>query len=110
MDSFKELVLQFICAIPEGKVATYGQIAALAGSPRAARQVGYILHDSAAKDIPWQRVINANGGLSTYKLGHGELQKALLEKEGIRFNKDDLVNLDKYQWQPEPKNEQGSLF
>ena len=110
MDSFKELVIQFICAIPEGKVATYGQIAALAGSPRAARQVGYILHDSQGKDLPWQRVINANGGLSTYRLGHGELQKALLEAEGIRFNKDDRINLDKYQWQPEIKNEQGSLF
>lgn len=109
MDSFKTLVLHFVCAVPEGKVATYGQIATLAGSPRAARQVGYILHDSQP-DIPWQRIINANGGLSTYKIGHGELQKALLEAEGIRFNKDDRVNLDLYQWQPDIKNEQGHLF
>jgi len=109
MSSFKDNVIAFICDIPEGKVATYGQIAALAGSPRAARQVGYILHDFG-KDIPWQRVINAQGGLSTHRLGNGELQKALLESEGVRFNVDDRVNLDKYQWQPEMKNEQGGLF
>ncbi len=110
MASFRELVIHFICDIPEGKVATYGQIAALAGSPSAARQVGYILHSSESLNLPWQRVINAQGGLSTFKLGHGELQKALLEKEGIRFTADDKVNLDKYQWQPEQRNQQGNLF
>ena len=109
MSSFKNNVIELICNIPEGKVATYGQIAALAGSPGAARQVGYILHD-AGQDIPWQRVINAQGGISTYKLGNGELQKALLEAEGVRFTADDKVNLDKYLWHPEQKNAQGSLF
>ena len=95
---FRELVLEFIRRIPAGKVATYGQIAALAGAPRNARQVGDILrgpHD----DVPWQRVINAQGGISTYKVGSGELQKALLLAEGVEVSAEGKVNLRVFRWQ-----------
>ena len=84
---------------PRGHVLTYGQVAALADTPRAARQVGRILYASG-RTVPWQRVINSYGGLSTYKVGSGELQRALLEKEGITFRLDGTLDLKKYQWQP----------
>jgi len=105
MSDFKENVFKFIKEIPEGKVATYGQIAMLAGSHRAARQVGMLLNGSSKHDpnneIPWQRVINSQGGISTHKIGSGELQRALLEEEGIEFNAEGLIDLRKFQWQPE---------
>ncbi len=113
MSDFKENVFKFIKEIPEGKVATYGQIAMLAGSHRAARQVGMLLNGSSKDDpndeIPWQRVINAQGGISTHKIGSGELQRALLEEEGIVFNAEGLIDLRKFQWQPEQVTAQGSL-
>jgi methylated-DNA-protein-cysteine methyltransferase-like protein len=90
--------------IPEGKVATYGQIARIIGSPRAARQVGMVLfglRDTDAENIPWQRVINSQGRISTYIVGHGELQKALLESEGVVFDKENKVALAVFGWKPE---------
>lgn len=112
MVDFSRRALEFICNIPEGKVATYGQIAAMAGSPRAARQVGDLLRGvkDSDPDLPWQRVINAQGGLSTYKVGSGELQRALLESEGITFNDDGTVDLSRYRWQPDDEAEQLGLF
>lgn len=110
MKAFKERVLDFVKAIPEGKVATYGQIARLAGAPRNARQVGEVLHGvKDGGDIPWQRVINAQGGISTYKIGHGELQKALLESEGVKLSDENKVDLSIYQWRPDGED-QGRLF
>lgn len=98
---FKTLVLEFVRAIPYGKVATYGQIALLAGSPRAARQVGMVLRGLKDADtLPWHRVINAEGGISTYKIGYGELQRALLESEGVKVNAEGHVDLKHYQWRP----------
>lgn len=112
MVDFSKRALEFICAIPEGKVATYGQIAALAGSPRAARQVGELLRGvkDNDSDLPWQRVINAQGGISTYKVGSGELQRVLLESEGIVFNDNGTVDLSRYRWQPDDEAEQVGLF
>lgn len=112
MKAFRDLVLELIRAIPVGKVATYGQIAAMAGAPRNARQVGEILNGikESPGDIPWQRVINAAGGISTYKVGAGELQKRLLESEGIMFNPNNTVNLSIYRWQPDEEGEQLGLF
>ena len=93
-------MLVVVNAIPEGRVATYGQVAALAGSPLAARQVGAVLRGSGdLQGLPWQRVINASGGLSTYKIGAGELQRALLEAEGIEFS-DGRVDLSRFVWDP----------
>lgn len=100
--SFRSLVLNWVRAIPAGKVATYGQIAALAGSPLAARQVGMVLRGLREPEaVPWHRVVNAAGGLSTYKLGYGELQRALLEREGVQVSADGRLELRRYRWQPE---------
>ena len=112
MEAFQALVLDLIKAIPAGKVATYGQIAAMAGAPRNARQVGDILNGVKDNpgDIPWQRVINASGGISTYKVGVGDLQTKLLESEGVTFNPNGTVNLSVYRWQPDEEGEQLGLF
>lgn len=88
--------------IPRGRVATYGQLAALAGLPRHPRQVGYALHALREEDnVPWHRVINARGEIS---LRRGEpyekVQRALLEQEGIEFDPAGRVDLTRYQWRP----------
>ncbi len=100
-ESFTERAKRAIKGIPSGKVATYGQIAALAGSPRGARQVVWILHSSWEKDrLPWHRVINTKGQISLGR-GYGyELQKALLEEEGIVFGANDTIDLKRFGWQP----------
>jgi methylated-DNA-protein-cysteine methyltransferase related protein len=100
--SLREAVCRLVPKIPNGCVATYGQIAAYAGRPRAARQVGMVLaglpEDS---EIPWQRVVNAKGGISPRgKPGAVELQRILLEEEGIEFATDSTIDLRHYLWQP----------
>ncbi|MBA7541057.1 DNA base-flipping protein [subsurface metagenome] len=99
--SFYQKVIAIIKNIPEGKVATYGQIATYAGNPRAARQVSYILHSSSRKEnLPWHRVINSKGSISL-KPGHGyELQKQMLKKEGITFQENDCIDLKRFLWIP----------
>ena len=97
--SFGVRVVALVQAIPYGRVATYGQIAGLAGRPRAARLIGGILR-RAADDAPWHRVVNARGGISTYKLGVGDLQVALLRSEGVEVV-DGLLELERYRWRPE---------
>jgi methylated-DNA-protein-cysteine methyltransferase related protein len=88
--------------IPWGKVATYGQIADLAGLYGKARLVGYALFRVPIEDdIPWHRVINAQGEIS-YSLqrqGGDYLQKVLLEAEGIEFKSNGKIDLNKYRWQ-----------
>ncbi len=99
--SFHDRVKALIRKIPRGKVATYGQLAALAGQPRAARQVSWALHSSSDKDkLPWHRVINSQGTISLPRMGGYEVQRALLEKEGVRFGLREQVDLERYQWQP----------
>lgn len=99
--SFYQRVIVIIKSVPEGKVATYGQIAAYAGNSRAARQVAYILHSSSRKEnLPWHRVVNSKGSISL-KPHHGyELQKKLLEKEGIIFNEGNCIDLKRFLWSP----------
>lgn len=94
-------VVKFIKSIPLGRVATYGQIADYAGNPRAAREVAYILHSSSEKEnLPWQRVINSKGHISM-KPGRGyELQKQLLQDEGVVFDEEDRVDFERFLWQP----------
>lgn len=99
---FTTVVLAWVQEIPLGQVATYGQIAALAGKPRNARQVGRILYGmSAQAEVPWHRVINAQGAISTYRVGAGELQHFLLSQEGIHFDAQGRCKLSTYQWWPE---------
>ena len=101
-------MLDIVRAVPHGKVVTYGQVALMAGSPRAARQVGAVLHGirNSEDDVPWQRVINASGGISTFKVGSGELQVALLKAEGVEVGHGGeglgpQVDLKAYQWRPD---------
>ncbi len=98
--SFSHQVKELIKQIPLGKVATYGQIAALAGNPRAARQVSWILHSCSKKDnLPWHRVINSKGRISLPPYRGRELQIKLLENESIVFNDYGSIDLNIYCWQ-----------
>jgi methylated-DNA-protein-cysteine methyltransferase-like protein len=98
-----ERIYAVVIRIPKGKVATYGQIARLAGLPNQARQVGYALSALTRDDVPWQRVINAKGGISTRaESGYERLQQALLEAEGVEFGADGRISLARYQWKPKP--------
>jgi methylated-DNA-protein-cysteine methyltransferase-like protein len=104
MSPFQKAVLQIVAHVPQGKVTSYGAVAAMAGQPRAARGVGWILNRlEPGTDLPWWRVVNRDGGLSTYKLptGAGPLQKALLEKEGVTFGPDERVADETRWWRPD---------
>ncbi len=98
---FEDRVKRAILAIPRGKVATYAQIAALAGNYRAARQVAWVLHSSSEKDrLPWHRVINSRGGISL-KPGRGlEEQKRALIQEGVSVSRHGRIDLEEFQWEP----------
>lgn len=98
--TFYEKVYHQVRRIPDGRVTTYGHIAALAGNPRAARTVGWALHALPHDtDVPWHRVLNARGGISISKIGlPPELQRALLEDEGVEFRADGTVDLDRWGW------------
>jgi len=88
--------------IPRGRVATYGQVAALAGLSGHARQVGYALHALPAESaVPWQRVVNARGEVSPRRTpGWDGLQRALLEREGIVFDARGRIDLERRRWRP----------
>jgi methylated-DNA-protein-cysteine methyltransferase-like protein len=88
--------------IPKGRVATYGQIASLAGLAGHARQVGYALHAlPSGTHVPWHRVVNAAGKISTRATPGGELvQRILLEREGVWLDARGRVPLDRVRWQP----------
>jgi methylated-DNA-protein-cysteine methyltransferase-like protein len=88
--------------IPRGRVATYGQIARLAGLPRQPRLVGYALHALASSTtVPWHRVVNARGMVSIRGDGTASLsQRLLLEGEGVAFDGRGRLSLDEFQWRP----------
>jgi methylated-DNA-protein-cysteine methyltransferase-like protein len=97
--SFSERVKDIIKRIPRGKVATYGQIAALAGNPRATRLVVWILNSSSRKDkLPWHRVVNSKGRIALKRNYGYEIQKGLLAREGIAFDKTDTIDFTRYLW------------
>lgn len=92
-------IIKIIKRIPKGKVATYGQIARLAGYPNGARQVVRILHTCTGKyALPWHRIINAKGEIALSVYNGAEEQKAMLEAEGINFLSEYKIELKKYQW------------
>ncbi len=102
--SYQDIYSTVSC-IPAGKVATYGQIARLAGIPGHSRQVGYAL--SAVNDhspVPWHRVVNAKGMISPRSEGSPMelVQRLLLEAEGVIFDKRGRIPLSRFQWRPEP--------
>jgi len=104
--TFRERVLYLVRAIPPGRVMTYGEVAGWVGSPRAARQVGGVLFGLRDEDgdVPWQRVVNASGGISTFKIGAGELQVALLQAEGVAVGREavEAIDLARFGWAPDP--------
>ncbi len=99
--TFYDAVLEIVRRIPKGKVATYGQIAALAGSPRASRIVGGALCRCKDPSVPCHRVVNRLGGMApqgTFGLP-GEQERRLLE-DGVSLRPDHTVDLKAYRWQP----------
>jgi len=99
-----EKIYRLVLLIPRGRVMTYGQIARLLGDRYSPRLVGWAMHATPKDDrnIPWHRVINSRGGISTGKvLVHNpDLQRLMLEAEGITFNESDKCDLAAYQWAP----------
>ena len=101
-----ERIWAVVRQIPEGSVATYGQVAALAGLPGHARQVGYALHAlKEGSDVPWHRVINAKGEVSLRtEAGWDNFQRHLLEEEGVAFDDRGRVDLERERWEPSLKD------
>ncbi len=96
-------IYSVVWRIPKGRVATYGQVAALAGLPGHARQVGYALR-ALRKDskVPWQRVINAKGEVSLRSVPGREVdQRLLLDREGVGFDQRGRASLREYGWRPD---------
>ncbi|RDU37379.1 DNA methyltransferase [Neobacillus piezotolerans] len=101
MTPFTERTIGIIRDIPKGKVMTYGQIARLAGSPRAARQVVRVLHSMSEKySLPWHRVVNSRGEISIQDEETRCQQILLLKLEGITFE-GNKINLKSFGYQPE---------
>lgn len=100
MSSFYDKVYEAVSRIPRGKVATYGQIASLCGSPRASRIVGGALHRNPYPGVvPCHRVVNRFGGLAeAFVFGGPGVQRKLLEDEGVVVRDDDTVDLSCYLW------------
>lgn len=108
--SFYERVYALVRQVPPGRVVTYGQVAALLGSPQAARAVGYALRFlPAGSDVPWHRVINHQGRISLRYPAEGPLlQRLLLEAEGIGFDTDDCIDLARCRWHPAGRDGAGN--
>ena len=101
MNTFQKIYEQ-VKKIPKGKVATYGQIALMAGNPRWSRVVGYALHSNPEPGvIPCHRVVNKEGKLAkSFAFGGENAQKTLLESEGVIFLNDETVDLEKSRYIP----------
>lgn len=96
-----ERIWSVVRRIPAGRVATYGQVARIAGLGGAARLVGYALHALPERErrVPWQRVINAQGRISARRFpGAEQVQKRLLEREGVRFDARERIDLARFGW------------
>lgn len=97
-NQFRDRVYAIVSQIPRGRVMTYGQIAALCGSPRAARIVGGVAHFGDPK-LPWQRVVNKQGGMAVGYPGGTVAHQQHLEQEGVEFT-NNRITLEKYLWTP----------
>ena len=104
--SARRRILAVVRRIPRGRVATYGQVAALAGLPRRARLVGQVLATLGGDEVPWQRVINARGEVSTRAAGRAlpglaeGFQRHRLAEEGVQFDYRGRVDLERFGWDP----------
>ena len=94
-------VYEIVKNIPRGKVLSYGDVARLAGCPRLSRQVGYALHSNPNPDeIPCHRVVFSDGSVSSgFAFGGPEVQRAMLEAEGIEFSADGKIDMKKFGWE-----------
>lgn len=102
MSDFSERVYACVRRIPKGRIVNYGGVAALVGKPRAARGVGYALsHLPSDTDVPWWRVVNHRGAISTSRLnGVAQRQRALLEREGVEFDDNGEASWQHFGWDP----------
>lgn len=103
MPSSYPAIYRVVRRIPAGRVATYGQVAWLAGVPGQARLVGYAMHAAAPDDlVPWHRVVNAQGRISARGEGPGAsvLQRLRLEQEGVVFDAGGRLSLEQFRWTP----------
>jgi methylated-DNA-protein-cysteine methyltransferase-like protein len=99
--NYRERVFEIVRRIPKGRVMTYGQLATLLGEGYTARTVGYVM-SAATDDVPWQRVINAQGKCSTGRVVlPPDLQQKMLEAEGVAFDVKDRCDLERLRWTPE---------
>lgn len=98
--AFKQRVYDLVAQIPKGKVATYGQLAALAGAAWAAWEVGQIAH-TGPSDLPWHRVVNKQGGLAAGWPNGGRAAHAeALQADGVEVSEDFKVDIGKLLWNP----------
>ena len=95
--TFNEQVYDVVARIPSGRVATFGQIAAMVGRPRMARFVGYASNNKNSWHLPWHRVVFKDGALCS---GFATEQYRTLRAEGVKFNPDKTVIMSLYQWDP----------
>ena len=98
-----QLIYATVRSIPKGRVATYGQVAELAGLPRQARLVGYALNTLPhGSTVPWHRVVNSQGRISLRAdgEGHDTLQRSRLQREGVRFSLQGAIDLGTFRWRP----------
>lgn len=99
MTQLSHKIVDIILSIPHGKVLSYGGVAALAGNPRAARQVSWLLKtQTEIYNLPWHRVISSKGLISIKDYTGNAIQQSLLESEGISFNGKGYIDLNKYMW------------
>lgn len=98
-EHFKSRVYEIVATIPKGRVMSYGQIATLAGAAWAAWEVGQLAHRGPS-DLPWQRVVNKNGGLARGYPGGFEGHKKALAADGVSVSDDYRVDIEELQWQP----------
>jgi methylated-DNA-protein-cysteine methyltransferase-like protein len=110
ISEFSKKVMQKIHQIPSGKVATYKQIAELAGKPQGSRGVAWILHScSTTYKLPWHRVLNSQGRISFERdTRNFREQKKRLEREGVIFTPEGQLDLKKFQWKKRPTKRKGS--
>ncbi len=106
--AFKERVYELVAQIPKGRLMTYGQLAALAGAPWAAWEVGQIAHRGPS-ELPWRRVVNKNGGLARGYPGGMEGHKKDLEAEGVAVSEAYQVEVGELLWHPEAPGQSSLL-
>lgn len=104
MQTFTEKAVNVIKQIPPGKVMTYGQVAATAGSPRAARQVTRILHSMSGKyNLPWHRIVNKQGQIALKDKEARSYQRESLKEEGVELDLDDRIDLTRFRYDLDEK-------